>query len=484
MGKALAGAVIAAASLIAAGAYAQKLIVPVPPKAPEASGDALLQALGPPPAPIVTLGSAPEKPSFSAELGAYPVQPTSRSRSAQEIFERTKPDFPLDPAIAAARLKIVQFYKDNGFDISLTSQETIPLLPQSWSKRTPEPLAGDYRMPYSVDSPFYQRIPKNWPKLEFPVKDYFQTSHISTLGPVGDGSFGYGIGLVIGRAGDPVRQIERRAKMPKPKMNLEKSRPNGRLLGLECPVLHRDRRWNTTTRIPDAENFRLVGNGVAGVAAYGVPRNAFDRVVIWIDDVTKKATYTWRAYEQCDDATLGTRAGDWTGDYIVTEQLPGLGDRGGVNAANMADLPKLIRPGELTNPNEPIRHVVGGPSRASGRKLWKAAIYPGRNWDHTIDGFNGGLIPYGMLLQLDPSLDLQKMYREKKLSLPAFRLLEAMQNYGWMCDDSGRRDMDFKGQLSNRELEPYGGRYGVSEEVINVVKDAKLYIVAPLVKRG
>jgi hypothetical protein len=463
MRKEIAGAVIAIASFIAAGAYAQKIMVANPQ--------------------LKVIEPFPTETSFSAELSAYPVQPTSHKRSTPEIFERTKPTFPLDSEIANARLKIIQFYKDNGFDISLTSDETYSMLPQSWSKRTPEPLTGDYRMPYSVDSPFYQRIPKNWNKLEFPVKGYFQSSNISTLGATGDGSDGFGIGLVIGRAKDPIRKLEQRYRVKDPKISLENDQANGRLLGLECPVPQQDGRL-TTTRIPDAENFRLVGNRVAGVVAYGVPRNAFDRAVIWIDDVSKKVITTWRSFEQCNDTIMGTQVGNWTGDYIVADQLPSLGDRGGVNAANMADLPRLIREGELTNPNQPIRHVVSGPSRASGRKLWKAAIYPGRNWDNTIDGFNGGLLPYGMLLQLDPNIDLLKMYREKKLSLPAFRLLEAMQNYGWMCDDSGVRDMDFKGHFSNRELEPYKGSWAVAEEVINVVKSAKLYIVAPLVKRS
>ena len=83
------------------------------------------------------------------------------------------------------------------------------------------------------------------------------------------------------------------------------------------------------------------------------------------------------------------------------------------------------------------------------------------------------------MVQLDPSLDLTKI----KLSLPARRILESIQTYGWYMDDTGVRDFDIKGNFSGAEFAPYGGVDAVDAEILSIVKTQKLFVVPPLVKK-
>jgi hypothetical protein len=169
-----------------------------------------------------------------------------------------------------------------------------------------------------------------------------------------------------------------------------------------------------------------------------------------------------------------------------------LGDHGGSTAAAFAELPVVIQPGEATDPNQPLHHAIGGPV---GR-TWAARVYPATAWDSgvrtsvnscTNSGFtNTGLIPYGGVIQLDPKLDLTKL----NLSLPAFRILQAMQTYGYYVMDFGCADFDIYTAIDGAELDPYGGLWGynkegpgVQNEIEGVVTTQKLYVVAPLYKK-
>lgn len=392
--------------------------------------------------------------SFSPELSQYPVHRTAQSRTVDEIYDRTaNPKITLPPEYVAKRKEIIRMYQAFGIDLSLDKEELRKLRPQNWSKSTPQPLGGNYPQPYSIDAPFYHKIPSNSPRVQLPI-GYVQTGHISTLG--GEGSDGFGIGLVISKATDPVRQISL--------ANGGYAKPG------VCPQHNPFKGYNNSTRIRDSANVLLGGKGE------GVPYQSSDRTVIWLDSSDDTIIATWISSPDCDRPDLGTKLGNWSGEAITPkEKLPNLGDQAGINAAAKSDLVALIRPGEAIDPKKPIPHAITGPVK----NAWRAIVYPANNVDNSIDQNNRGLLGYGFLVQLDPNYDLTKL----KLSLPARRILEAMQTYGWYMDDTGVRDFDFKGNFSGAEFAPYGGVDAVDAEILAVLKTQKMFVVPPLVKR-
>jgi hypothetical protein len=123
-------------------------------------------------------------------------------------------------------------------------------------------------------------------------------------------------------------------------------------------------------------------------------------------------------------------------------------------------------------------------------------VFPASAWDYGLEnsrdsctgkGYtNTGLIPYGGVIQLDPNLDLTKL----GLTLPALRILQAMQQYGYYVMDYGCTDFDIYTFISEKELNPYGGLWGynrkgpgVQNEVEKVITTSTLYVVPPLMKK-
>jgi hypothetical protein len=394
--------------------------------------------------------------SFSADLSQYPTHPTARSRTIDEIYARTAtPGMAIEPAYVAKRKEIIQMYRGVGIDLSLEREELRKLRPKNWSKQTPQPLSGNYAQPYSIDAPFYHKIPIGGPRVQLPW-GYIQSGHISTLGAPGDGSDGFGIGVVISTATDPLRNL---------------SLANGAYAKTGvCPAHNAFKGYNTTTHIRNSANVLLGGSGA------GVPYQSSDRTVVWLDSSDHSVAATWISSPDCDRPDLGTKLGDWSGEAIAAkETLPNLGDQGGINAAAKSDLVALLRPGEAIDAKTPIPHALSGPVR----NAWKAIVYPANNVDNSIDKNNRGLLGYGFLVQLDPQLNLA----QRKLSLPARRILEAIQTYGWYMDDTGVRDFDIKGNFSAAEFKPFGGVEAIDAEILAVLKTQKLYVVPPLVKR-
>ena len=394
--------------------------------------------------------------AFSAQLSQYLPHSTARSRTVDEIYDRTAtPGITLPPDYIAKRKEIIRMYQASGIDLSLEKEELRKLRPANWSKSTPQPLNGSYAQPYSIDAPFYHKIPSNSARVQLPI-GYVQSGHISTLGAPKDGSDGFGIGLVISNATDPVRQLSL--------ANGAYAKPG------VCPQHNPFKGYNTTAHLRNSANVLLKGTGE------GVPYDSSDRTVIWLDSSDNTIVTTWISSPDCDRPDLGTKLGDWSGEAVTPkETLPNLGDQGGINAAAKSDLVALIRPGEAVNPHQPIPHALTGPVK----NAWRAIVYPANNVDNSIDKNNRGLLGYGFLVQLDPSLDLTKI----KLSLPARRILEAIQTYGWYMDDTGVRDFDIKGNFSGAEFAPYGGVDAVDAEILSIVKTQKLFVVPPLVKQ-
>jgi hypothetical protein len=172
-----------------------------------------------------------------------------------------------------------------------------------------------------------------------------------------------------------------------------------------------------------------------------------------------------------------------TGNDLSAAYTPGpfpLGSLGvgeGTNAAQIANTGPLLRSGEATDPLRPIPHALAGP----GRRYWKAMVYPATNWDSWVSASDGGdgLIPYGGLVRLDPKLDLKSL----NLPLPAFRILEALQSYGWYFMGTGVRDLDVWSSATGAEFEPYGGVEAVDRAVEGVLHKSRLELALPRFKK-
>jgi hypothetical protein len=364
-------------------------------------------------------GMAAERP-FSEELAPYPIQPSAQTRSVDDILQRTTTAANrVSAGVTACRTAIITMYRTIGIDPSAERTTLRRYLPTTWSHQTPQPLSGAYPQPFSIDCPMYHAIPATSPRVLLP-EGYVTSCHVATIGAHGDG---WGIGVVIGTAKDPLRRIVQTWDRDEPRKG--------------------DREF--ALHVPDT-----VGESL--------PRNTGDRHLVIIDAATASMATTWHAGIHGELLT-GWRA---YGPY----PLGSLGVGEGTNAAQISDLAGLLRAGEASNPTKPIPHALFGPSR----KFWKAIVYPAINWDEWVGASDGGqgVVPYGGVIQLDPHLDLGQL----TLSLPARRILEAIQRYGWYLHDTGVRDVDIWSCADGDEL----GQHA-DDEIRGVLASAHLYLV-------
>jgi hypothetical protein len=393
---------------------------------------------------------------FSKTLSPYSQHSTSRSLTADQILRNTA-DIPIKEAELNIRRFVVAMYKDFGIDISLDylnnpSKQLLSLNPTHWSAQTPQPLSGNFVQPYSVDAPFYHPIPANTPRVALPA-NYINTFQYNTV----KGGDGIGIGIAISSASDPIRRIRSQW------YEEESTRKD-----YSMPV-----RKDAITLLP--ENLRG------------------DQHLIFINSSTSNALLSYKVAQDSNGVDFKSL---YSGGI---QPLGSLGDKGGSVAANFSELAILVRPGEAISTTKPIPHAVGGPVR----RVWKARVYPASAWDGFIDGkdpcsgngsVNTGLVPYGGVIQLDPSLNFQKVPNSDKyqltingqtfpLSLPAYRVLQAMQTYGYYIADYGCADLDIYTNTNESEYANYGGSYGVQQQIQSVVTRAKLYVVPPIVKK-
>ncbi len=357
-------------------------------------------------------------PPFSAELDPYPIQPSALQSTVDEIHARTVASGNVVPAeITACRKQVIAMYRALGIDPSLDRYTQRRFVPKHWSSRTPQPLAGDFLQPFSIDCPFYHPIPTTSPRVPLP-HGYIDTFHVATIGTGGDG---WGIGVAISTAKDPLRTVVQT--------------------------------WDKD--VPAAHDRRIQLHLRADLARF-IPTNTGDRHLTMIDAATLTHTNSWH-FGVHDDVFTGWRV-------YGPHPLGSLGVGEGTNAAQFSDLVGLLRAGEATA-DKPIPHALFGPAK----KFWKAIVYPAINWDEWVGKSDGGTgaVPYGGVIQLDPSLDLGAL----RLSLPARRILEAIQRFGWYLHDTGVRDLDVWSSASGEEL----GR--CDAEVLAVLKQATLYVV-------
>lgn len=382
--------------------------------------------------------------------GLTPYDPGPSLQSSEDSRELEKQTLASSGSTLEAEIKraIIAMYRNWGIDPFLDSNADRSailrsLAPRNW--RVPEDGHDQpWSMRFSPDAVFYHRIPAQWPRVALPA-GYFQTVQLNTAYS-GDG---IGFGQVVADANSSSLVIRSQ--------------------------------WYNVASTLEWIPFRMPSNW-----SKGLPTTvAGDRHVIFIDPQKKSFV---SAYKTSVNPSSGAPNALYaTGPTLFNS----MGDSGGSTAANFAELPLLIQPGEITDGNRPLQHAIGGPIR----RVWAARVYPASAWDAGVrtakDSCSGrgrmdtGLIPYGGVIQLDPKLDL----RTVKLSLPARRILQAMQTYGYYVMDYGCADLDIYTALDAEELEPYGGLWGshggigVQNEVQKVLATSTLYVVAPLVKR-
>jgi hypothetical protein len=388
---------------------------------------------------------------LSAGLNAYANQPGAQSKTLETVLRDTSTvEAKVSGPEVEVRKKVLRMYLNWGIDPSIDrgndqSELLVSLNPQGWSPTHRAPGAVPLSMLFSPDAPFYQPIPTAWPRVLLPA-GYFQQLQLNTV-KAGDG---IGFGEVVARSGDAEHMV--RSQWYQNEATL-------RTYPFRMPAgWHEAMPWQTQG----------------------------DMHMIFVDPESDSFVSSYKT-------SLNTKTGGPNALYATAPtKLGTLGDRGGSIAAHFAELPALLQPGEATDPAQPIRHALGG----SVSRTWAARVYPANAWDSGVltsvntctgSGFtNTGLVPYGGVIQLDPNLDLRAL----RLTLPALRILEAIQTYGYYVEDFGCTDLDIYTAVSETEFDPYGGLWGynrrgigVQNEVRDVLMKNKLYVVAPLTKK-
>jgi hypothetical protein len=387
---------------------------------------------------------------FSTGLTAYAPQASAREPLETLLADSATPGAGLTPEEMDARARIAVMYANFGIDVSMDyavdqSAELTKLLPTGWA--APGANAGaPLSMRFSGDAPFYHAIPKDWPRVKLP-RGYLKTVQLNTA----QGGDGIGYGISVARADAPMQTITSK--------------------------------WYDQESTRKTVEFRISPDWAKALPwlEHG------DRHMIFVDEAA--GTFV-SAYKVSVDAK--TSAPDALFASAAT-RFDSLGDRGGSTAAGFSELPLLIEPGEASSDAGAIRHAIGGPVS----RVWAARVYPATARDAGVMSStnscagkgvtNSGLVPYGGVIQLDPTLDLTKM----KLSRPALRILQAMQTYGYYVMDFGCADMDIYTAIPEAELMPYGGLYGdgsagagVQGEIARVIAASDLYVVPPMTKRA
>ncbi|NJM68038.1 MAG: hypothetical protein HC851_21415 [Acaryochloris sp. RU_4_1] len=377
---------------------------------------------------------------FSDQLDPYPIHPTAAQKTVDQIFDLTAlPGENLSTEDTAKRKEIIAMYRDFGIDLSLDmggfySKTLASFRPQSWSSQTKQPLSDNYLQPFSIDAPIYHPIPCNTPQVQLPV-GYFSSAQLHVY----KGFDGVGFGVAISSKTDPVRTI--------------KSRADGKS-------------YQAHVRDDTLELF--------------LPTNAkADQQVLFIDGVNHTLVNCSKAQQEGSDYTCG---------FAVQSTLPNLGDHGGTIASGMSNLAGLIREGEATDQANRLAHGI----IIVSNRMWKARVYPavsGDGWiykNQNANRYGRGLVPYGGVVRLDPTLNLEAL----NLSLPAKRILEAVQQYGAYLVDTGSPAFGIYTGVKSSEFEKFAAIYtpnndkGIQNQIAKVLSTYKVYVVPPMVKRS
>ena len=355
--------------------------------------------------------------AFSDEYEPYYPHITAVTRSVDEIYQRISgPDMELAPEVVEARKNMIQMYKDAGIDVSLDmehnlqSYRMISDFPQRWSTETPIPLgeSPDYSGAFSIDAPWNNKIPKDAPRSYLPPAGLKPSFNLAVVkANVDSGGWGTGVPLIVSTASDPYVTI--------------------------ASKYH----FGNVTKVfmfHVREDFRdYINNAQVG-----------DEHIQFVDADTNTSVQTFASRVQGDPRGYRFKGGahpDYTvrGHSVSNEfKLDGIGAEAvpGVNAANPPTMAFTLKSSEVSSTTEMFKHALGG---AIGQTVG-ARVIPATSVDanhKVIDGYgqnqvyNVGVVPYGGVVQLDPELDLDAIYNSKKLSFHTYRILKAMQEYGF-----------------------------------------------------
>lgn len=365
--------------------------------------------------------------AFSDEYEPIYPQKTAVTRSVDDIFKRVtgaEIEKELPEEVVEGRKEVIQMYKDVGIDISydmenVVSTKLINSMPSRWSTQTPQTLGGDFAGAFSIDACWNNKIPEDNPRVEIPdaaLSRRFQIGSMSTNAG-GDGD-GIGMPLIIGDSSMPYQNLV--------------------IYGSAVQSIYR-------LRMPE------------NIIDYLNNKQTGDEHGIFIDSENMVAVESWLCRAKNDPRGYGT---NYALPYAPVRgrfgsciyRLDGIATEGrtGTNAASIPSLAFTIKPSELQDDSKMIEHALGAAFNAN----FSARVMPAISTDmHAAAnvGVTGrgsdavymkGVVPYGGIVQLDPEIDLDAIYAEGKLSLPGYKVLKALQEYGlYNIDTTGNSNV-------------------------------------------
>ena len=427
--------------------------------------------------------------TFSDEYEPYYPMLTAQIKTVDEIYQSTLPtSFELTQNQKDVRWQVVKMYKDAGFDITDgispegvdDEKKAIFNIPSGWSTLTPKSLVGNYEQMYSIDACFNRKIPEAAPMVELNDEVInFENLHIAVNNtPAARGGQGTGIARVIGRENDPLKTVMAR--------------------------------WNAAVYAPQAL-YRLHVPENAGDFLNINPSS--DRHAIFIDDTERVAVHIYEAVPPTGvfpyDLDTGRIPGFFirgaaSGNLIELTGIGAEGISGGYATGVVAD-GYTVKSNEIKNPDTMINHAVS----AAINPVMFGRIYPALTSDAggVNDASNFGAVPEGGVIRLDPEYNLEALYNSQKLSLPSYKILKAVQEYGLYNVDRGgygkgkgvmlytstnksdwynEDDISFNVPYANNEQ----GYEAVTKEIVAFMagdeyfgeEKPKLYVTIPVVK--
>jgi len=197
------------------------------------------------------------------------------------------------------------------------------------------------------------------------------------------------------------------------------------------------------------------------------------------------AENSWRTPDLQLGPVPGYNLRAWCISNLVRLDGIGLEGRAGVYATQVPTLGFTIKDWEINEPDSEINHAISG----AFNPLCNGFIYPASRSDAGDAGINNpgncGSIVQGGVIQLDPDFDLKAVYDAGKLSLPAYKILKAMQKYGMYNLDKGGNSanhgcMMYTSTGAGDWLNPEDSRYNVpfkdgAQGSVNVTEEIKAF---------
>ncbi len=344
---------------------------------------------------------------FSDKYEPYYPMITASQKTAEEIYNATvSTEFELTEKQRSARMSVVEMYKNAGIDVTRGVNNlayNIFSIPTSWSELTPKSLTGEYEQAFSVDACFNRKIPKTAPEVKL-NEDVIDLSdfHLAVINTDEQtGGQGTGIARIIADREDPVMSIA---------------------AIWSSDVIYIQNYYKR--RIPQNVD-RLLNNNPSA-----------DRHAIFIDDETKTGVHTFKTVPPNGRFPYDINSGRLP-NYDIRGlaagnvfDLTGIGAEGksGVYAAYVLADGMTIKANEINNPDTMIEHALSG----AVNPVMYGVVYPAMASDAggINDNSNFGAVPEGGLIRLDKKIDLTSLYNSGKISLPAYKILKAMQEYG------------------------------------------------------